>query len=368
MKIALLYLGRTGAGPTYSIEYVKALLQKDVSIYAIVSSCAENIDEWRALSKCYGTNKFLFREIYTYSSSKEFICKSLNLNNYFVLIKTIKRYAPDCIVSTMVHPWHNVIFFLLRKNIKRIKIIHDVRPHRGEDNVLFRILNYLDIHISDYWIVLTQKARDQLVELGINNANVCVIPHANFACYAKNEIKPANKVFYRMAFIGRINKYKGLDVLLEAFRNVRLQIPNLRLRIAGNGDCTAYQPIFDELADSLDLDIRWIPDNEISNKLYDIDFVVLPYTEATQSGVIPLAYAFGKTVIATNVGGLSEQVPENVGILIQANNRMALENALNSICEVKWKYENKVPSTFKEWIESSIIVKKKEVSNRSKVS
>lgn len=48
--------------------------------------------------------------------------------------------------------------------------------------------------------------------------------------------------------------------------------------------------------------------------------------------------------------------------------RMALENALNSICEVKWKYENKVPSTFKEWIESSIIVKKNEVSNRSKVS
>ena len=48
--------------------------------------------------------------------------------------------------------------------------------------------------------------------------------------------------------------------------------------------------------------------------------------------------------------------------------RVALEKALNSISEIKWKYENKVPSTFKEWLESSIIVKRKEVSNKSKVA
>ena len=48
--------------------------------------------------------------------------------------------------------------------------------------------------------------------------------------------------------------------------------------------------------------------------------------------------------------------------------RVALEKALNSIVEVNWRYENKEPSTFKEWLESSIIVKRKEVLNRSKVA
>ena len=48
--------------------------------------------------------------------------------------------------------------------------------------------------------------------------------------------------------------------------------------------------------------------------------------------------------------------------------RVALEKALNSIVEITWKYEKKEPSTFKEWLESSIIVKREEVSNKSKVA
>lgn len=48
--------------------------------------------------------------------------------------------------------------------------------------------------------------------------------------------------------------------------------------------------------------------------------------------------------------------------------RVALEKALNSIVEINWKYENKVPSTFKEWLESIIIVKRKEISNKTKAA
>ena len=328
MKIVLLYLGRTGAGPTYSIEFAKALLKEGINIYAIVSSCSENINDWRTLSKFYVNGQFELKEIYTYKSNNEFLYRSLNIHLFISLIYSIKRYAPDFILSTMVHPWHNIIFLFLKNTAKRIKIIHDVKPHKGEDSLLYRILNFLDIHLSDLWIVLTKIAAKQMMELGIDERKIYVIPHANFGCYSKGEIELSSEIFYRIAFIGRINKYKGLDVLLTAFRDVRHEIPRLRLLIAGSGNCDEYASLFEELKDSLDLDLRWIPDEEIPSIIKKVDIVVLPYIEATQSGVIPLAFAFGKTVIATNVGGIAEQVPKNTGILVPPNDSKAVGNAI----------------------------------------
>ncbi len=64
--------------------------------------------------------------------------------------------------------------------------------------------------------------------------------------------------------------------------------------------------------------------------------VVLPYTHATQSGVIPLAYAFAKPVVATNVGCLDEQVIDGkTGILVPSHDPIALANALIKILNNK---------------------------------
>ena len=61
---------------------------------------------------------------------------------------------------------------------------------------------------------------------------------------------------------------------------------------------------------------RYIEDTEIQTIIEKTDFFVLPYKRASQSGVIPMCFAGGKTVIATNVGALSEQVPEGTGLLV----------------------------------------------------
>jgi glycosyltransferase involved in cell wall biosynthesis len=57
-----------------------------------------------------------------------------------------------------------------------------------------------------------------------------------------------------------------------------------------------------------------------------IDFVVLPYKRASQSGVVPMAFSFGKTVIATNVGALSEQIPQGTGIVVEPNSTLIAES------------------------------------------
>ena len=74
---------------------------------------------------------------------------------------------------------------------------------------------------------------------------------------------------------------------------------------------------------------RWIKDEEVSEIVEPADVVILPYTHATQSGVIPLAYAFSKPVIATNVGGLDEQVVEGeTGYIVPSHNPQAIANAV----------------------------------------
>ena len=328
MKIVLLYLGRRGAGPLYSIEFAKSLILKGINVLAIVSSYSENIKEWRRLSNKYETKNFLLQEIPTYKSKKEFACNSFNIKLFHFLITSIRRYSPDYILSTMVHPWHNIIFAFLGKSIRRIKIIHDVLPHKGEDSFIFRMLNKMDIYISDLWIVLTNIAKEQLIEKGIEKEKICVIPHANFGGYANDSIVLSKTILYRIAFIGRISKYKGLDILLNAFLKIRSDLPNLKLIVAGSGDCGEYASSIEKLGESIELKNRWITDEEMSQIIENVDFVVLPYIEATQSGVIPLAFAFGKTVIATNVGGISEQVPQDIGILIPPHDSLSLGNAI----------------------------------------
>lgn len=335
MRIVLLYLGRKGAGPLYSIEFARALLAKGINLFAIVSSHSENIEEWRVLSEELGKKNFVLKEIPTYKNIKEFIFRSLNVWLFYKLIASVRQYNPDYILSTMVHPWHNVIFTLLGKSIKRIKIIHDVQPHKGEDSFFFRVLNWGDIHIADLWVVLTSLAKKQLVEdKKINADDICVIPHANFGGYANDDsIVLSDKILYKIAFIGRINKYKGVDVLLAAFERVLYSLPNLKLVIAGSGDCSEYMSSIEKMGDSIDLQNRWIADNEIPQIIEKVDFVVLPYSEATQSGVIPLAFAFGKSVIATNVGGIPEQVPQNIGVLVPPNDSLSLSNAILNLYE-----------------------------------
>ena len=327
MKIVLLYLGRKGAGPVYTIEFAKALLVRNCELFVVVSSCSDNIEDWRNLQHEYG---FAYKEVKTYNNKTEFCLNSFNLLQYYRICKAINQFTPHFVLSTMTHPWHNIIYSFLKKGIVRVKVIHDVIPHTGEDSCIQRLFNWMDIHISDYWITLTRKSKEALVGKGIDENRIGIIPHANFSFYKNNSdiSYNENKLYNKIAFFGRINKYKGVDVLLNAFAKVKLHLPNLKLLIAGNGDCTAYGAFFDEHKDALELHVRWIEDDEIASLLVDTDLVIIPYIEATQSGVIPLAYALGKPVVATCVGGIPEQVPSKCGILIPPNDAEAIANAI----------------------------------------
>ncbi|HEX6333327.1 MAG TPA: glycosyltransferase [Flavisolibacter sp.] len=123
-------------------------------------------------------------------------------------------------------------------------------------------------------------------------------------------------------FFGFIRQYKGLDMLLQAMADERVQQERIRLLVAGEfyEDSKPYHDIISRLhlEDRVILHTQFIPDSEVRFYLCSADCVVQPYRNATQSGVTPLSYHFEKPMIVTNVGGLPALVPhERAGLVCE---------------------------------------------------
>ncbi len=122
-------------------------------------------------------------------------------------------------------------------------------------------------------------------------------------------------------FFGFIREYKGLDLLIKAFADERLRKLPVKLLIAGEFyiDGKPYLDLIESLGlgESIELRTQFIENNEIVNYFCASEIVAQPYKDATQSGVTQIAYHFEKPMLTTNVGGLSEMVPDGkVGYVV----------------------------------------------------
>jgi glycosyltransferase involved in cell wall biosynthesis len=171
-----------------------------------------------------------------------------------------------------------------------------------------------------------------LIDKGVACDKVFVVPHGDYSYYtewSKGLIQEKNTVL----FFGLIREYKGLEYLIRAVPTISSSIPELKVIIAGDGDFTKYESLIDNTA-HFEIHNRFIPDEEVSDLFERASVVVLPYTEASQSGVVPIAYAFKKPVVATNVGSLIEVVEDGVtGFVVPPRNTEALSDAIIKILE-----------------------------------
>lgn len=131
-------------------------------------------------------------------------------------------------------------------------------------------------------------------------------------------------------FFGRIEKYKGIQLLAKAYKElVQTHSLNITLTIAGSGNLAEYREEFRNIPNVTIIN-RYIPDNEIG-QYFSIPntIVVLPYIDASQSGVIPIALEYNTPIIASETGGLKEQLNNGeIGIFCKVND-------INSLKE-KW--------------------------------
>jgi len=157
--------------------------------------------------------------------------------------------------------------------------------------------------------------------------------YADLARRQKMTRSPADGTI-RVLLFGRIFAYKGLEHLIRAEAMLKNALPNLHVTVAGRGDDPwIFRSLMGE-AGRYDIRNRFIEDAEVAQLFLDTDIVVLPYTEASQSGVLNLAAAFGKPVIVTDVGELRTTVqPNGLGMVVPPGDAAELAKAIRTLAD-----------------------------------
>jgi glycosyltransferase involved in cell wall biosynthesis len=239
-----------------------------------------------------------------------------------------------------------------------ITTVHDPIPHNSKKFIIIRI-NKKAIKESDAVIVLSKKFINYMKNKYNMKDNIYYIPLGNHHYINENDTiekqkriisYPVDKINF--LFFGQIAEYKGLDVLLKAYKQTKEMNYNVTLTVIGSGDIRQYVPTMSGLKD-FSLVNRWIEPEEISSCFDGQNIVmVCPYLTATQSGVIPLAMYHRSLVIATRTGGLTEQVCEDeTGILVEPNSVADLARSMLDVA-VNYKKYIKVLDNAQKYVNS----------------
>lgn len=202
--------------------------------------------------------------------------------------------------------------------------VHDPTPHLGDEfgSRYAKVTAEVRKRAS---LIFThgEELAEQLRRQGGLGGPVVSIPHGT----ASRGFVPIPEGPPRILFFGRIIKYKGLDVLLEALPEVWRELPTLELVIAGEGELPSSEVLRDPRVTTLN---RYIAEAEVPGLFEQCSAVVLPYVEATQSGVLALAKEYGRAAIASDVGSIREAIVEGAGLLVPPGDRKALAKAVIS--------------------------------------
>lgn len=298
------------------------------------------------------------------------IFRKINSVNPFTWIKTAKEIRsknPDIVIfaywMSFFAPCYAKMAKIIskNKNTRCIGLVHNMMPH--EKSFLDRLFSPCFVKSMDAFVALSKSVLDDISKLDKKSKPKQFSPHPLYDHYGDREDKTLalsslylDEKYDYLLFFGLIREYKGLDLLLKAMADERLDKYPLKLIVAGEfyDKKEPYLQMIDNnhINNKVIICDRYIPDEEVKNFFNLADMVVQPYKSATQSGVTQVAYHFEKPMLVTDVGGLREIVPDGkVGYVVEPvpekiadaicdfydNDRKELFG--NNIVEEKKKYE-----------------------------
>jgi len=277
--------------------------------------------------------------------------------------RIVKRVIDsDC--DLLITAWWTYFFALqnahinyrVRKSTTRVMYIcHNVKQHENRPfESAFTNLAFRDV---DYFIVHSTEDRDNLLKYR-DDANVKINVHPTYDHFAnmydeskiaeiKSKKKP-NTVF----FFGVVRPYKGLKYLVESFPLVLKEIPDAHLLIVGDfwESEDDYRKLIKELGitSRTELINSYVPNENVGDYFHLADCLALPYTSATQSGIVQISYGFNLPVIVTRVGGLPEVVDDGAtGAIVEPENSNALAEGIIRV--LKNPNRDSYPQRIKEY-------------------
>ncbi len=264
------------------------------------------------------------------------ICRKINSCNPFNWLavgREIRKKNPDLVVFAYWMSFMAPCFGTIARQIKRndktrcIGLIHNMIPH--ETNILDKLFPSYFVSAMDGFTTLSEAVIADIEKFDLKNCPKSWAPHPIYDHYgelidkreARRKLSLQEDGKY-VLFFGFIRDYKGLDLLIDAFGDLRLQDNDVRLIIAGEfyGDPKPYLDRISalDISNIVVLHNDYIPDNKVNLFFRACDIVAQPYKTATQSGVTQVAFHFEKPMLVTNVGGLPEIVPDGkIGYVVE---------------------------------------------------
>ncbi len=199
---------------------------------------------------------------------------------------------------------------------------------------------------------LVSPAADRLARLGVTRADgvrtvsgfttslvreAGVEPTATFPAYMDLEpflaAPPARlPAVPEVLFVGVLERYKSVDVLVRAWPRIAARVPSARLHLVGRG---AMQGVVEELVESADGRVRWTPELTTEGVAAALDastVLVLPSRREGMGRVIVEAFCRGRAVVGTDSGGIPDLVEHDVtGLLVPVDDAGALADALERL-------------------------------------
>ena len=257
--------------------------------------------------------------------------------------RRIESFAPDLLLLQWWVPfwapvWWSILWLVRRQARPRVLFIsHNVLPH--EASRVDRFLARRVLGQGDAIVVHSRRDRDDLLRL-LPGADVRVTAHPTYEVFAQAASSPTearrtlglDDETRVILFFGFVRAYKGLHYLIEALPRVLVHL-DAHLLVAGEfwDDPAPYRERirFLGLDGRVTLVDRYVPNEEVGAYFAAADLVALPYLDATQSGVVQIAFGFGVPVVTTTVGGLVETVQDGAtGFLVPPGDSEALAAAI----------------------------------------
>lgn len=251
------------------------------------------------------------------------------------LVRRVGAFRPEVIVIHE-HPVDSIVLAMerLTGSAPCVLVVHDPAPHSGADAAYFRrrAAAYRRMRAAASALVVHGAYCRGLLEQHVALAGRPVLSTVIGGDLRPEAPPPASGESGRMLMFGRMQAYKGLDVLLGAAQRLHASGEAFHLALAGAGEALdAAKADFAALG-CVTIDDRFLSSDDIIAELARCSVVVLPYRDATQSGVASAAFANHRCVVASAVGGLKDVVRDGVnGLLTPPDDPEALAAALRRI-------------------------------------
>jgi len=268
-----------------------------------------------------------------FSFPNERLVNSINPLSWYKTAQHIKKLNPDLVIIDWWNPFFSfavkgITAFLGSSFRKRIFIIaENVVSHEGRK--IDAALTRTALSTAHAYLALSDKVAAELIPYSdhkkIFKSNLPIYSDFDTGNDIDNSAAKAELGYgaddFVLLFFGYIRKYKGLDIALQAFPEIKRSISKAKLLIVGESydDIAEYTALIDAAGIGSDVQLinEYVPNEAVSRYFDASDCVLLPYRTATQSGILNIAYGFNKPVVATNVGGFSEFIKNGeTGILV----------------------------------------------------